>query len=138
MPRGQKTCEKCGHVTGPRALVCKNCNHQFVFSAKSREQKTTKIIKNINWRELSKGDTIKVTGGPYFFCNGEAVPMGYRGNFVVEKIDDKGICCWGIGKNTGFAHIYMGRDEQCPITGVWKVKHKVVKIKKKSNLLIGS
>jgi hypothetical protein len=131
MPRGQKTCAKCGTVTGPRAFVCKNCNTHFAFKAKSKEQRTTKLIRNFDWRELEQGDAIKVTGGPYFFHNGEPVSMGYRGKFVVEKLDEKGICAWGIGKNTGFAHIYMGRDMQDAVTGVWKVKHKIMKIKKK-------
>lgn len=131
MPRGKKTCTKCGTETGPRSFVCKNCNQPFAFKLKTREQRTTRLIKDVNWKELTKGDIIKVTGGPYFFYNGEPVSMGYRGKFVVEKIDDKGICAWGIGKNTGFAHIYMGRDVQNPDTGVWKVKHRIAKVKKK-------
>jgi ribosomal protein L40E len=131
MPRGQKICNKCGTFTGPRAFVCKNCGYSFAFKAKSKEQRTTKIIKDINWKELQKGDIIKVTGGPYFYYNGEPITMGYRGKFMVEKVDEKGIRAWGIGKQSGFAHIYMGRDIQNPDTGVWKVKHKVVKLKKK-------
>lgn len=133
MPRGQKTCSKCGSINGPRAFSCKGCSAQFSFKAKSREQKNTKIIKHINWKELQKGDVIKVSGGPYFFHNGEQVSMGYRGKFMVEKIDDKGIRAWGIGKQSGFAHIYMGRDVQNQETGVWKVKHKIVKLKLKEN-----
>lgn len=131
MPRGQKLCSKCGTANGPRAFVCKKCNSHFVFKAKSKDQKSIKIIRNFDWRQLQKGDVIKVTGGPYFFYINEPVPMGYRGKFVVEKVDEKGICAWGIGKNTGFAHIYMGRDYHCPVTKVWKVKHKVLKLKKK-------
>jgi len=131
MPRGQKICNKCGNINGPRAFVCKHCNAHFSFKAKSKEQRNTRLVKNINWKELNKGDVIKVTGGPYFFHNGEPVSMGYRGKFIVEKIDEKGIHAWGIGKNTGFAHIYMGRDMQDAVTGVWKVKHKIMKIKKK-------
>lgn len=131
MPRGQKFCEKCGTATGPRAFVCKNCNHQFAFKAKSRETKTTKIIRNINWKELSKGDKIKVSGGPYFVFKGEFIPMGYRGKFIVESIDSQGIRAWGVDKQSGFAHIYMGKDIQNRDTGIWKVKHKIVKIKNK-------
>lgn len=92
-----------------------------------------KVIKNIDWRELQKGDKIKVGGGPYFFHNGELIPMGYRGKFIVEKIDDKGIQAWGMDKNAGFAHIYMGPDYQNVETGVWKVKHKILKLKRKEN-----
>lgn len=93
-----------------------------------------KVIKNVDWRELQKGDKIKVGGGPYFLHHGELIPMGYRGKFVVEKIDDKGICAWGLDKNAGFAHIYMGPDYQNPETGVWKVKHKILKLKRKDAL----
>lgn len=135
MPRGQKTCSKCGTMTGPRAFACKQCGQHFSFAAKSKEQRTTKLLRNVNWKELEKGDVIKVAGGPYFFHNGEPVPMGYRGKFVVEKLDGKGIHAWGIGKNTGFAHIYMGRDYQCEMTGVWKVKHRVAKLKKRESKL---
>jgi ribosomal protein L40E len=131
MPRGQKFCDKCGMSTGPRAIVCKNCNHQFAFKAKSKESRTTKIIKNINWKELSKGDKIKVSGGPYFVFNGEFIPMGYRGRFIVESIDTQGIRAWGIDRQSGFAHIYMGKDIQHIDTGIWKVKHKIVKLKNK-------
>lgn len=131
MPKGQKTCEKCGTATGPRAFVCKNCNHQFAFKAQSIEQKTTRLVKDFNWRELQKGDKIKVSGGPYFVFAGEFIPMGYRGKFIVDSIDAQGIRAWGIDRQSGFAHIYMGKDIQNRETGVWKVKHKILKIKRK-------
>jgi DNA-directed RNA polymerase subunit RPC12/RpoP len=131
MPKGQKTCENCGTATGPRAFVCKNCNHQFVFKPQSKEAKNTKLIAKFNWRELQKGDRIKVSGGPYFLFKGEFIPMGYRGRFVVEKVDEKGICAWGLDKHTGFAHIYMGKDYQNKVTNIWKTKHKVLRLKSK-------
>ena len=62
---------------------------------------------------------------------GEFVSMGYRGRFIVESVDSQGIRAWGIDKQYGFAHIYMGKDFQNQETGVWKVKHKIVKIKQK-------
>lgn len=133
MPKGSKTCPDCGTLTGPRAYVCKNCNHIFSFNMTNKEKRTTKVIKNIDWKELEKGDKIKVGGGPYFLHKGELIPMGYRGKFVVERVDEKGICGWGLDKSAGFAHIYMGPDYQNPETGVWKVKHKILKIKKREN-----
>jgi ribosomal protein L40E len=129
MGKGQKTCENCGQTTGPRAYVCKKCNTPFIFKAKSKESKNTKIIHKVNWRELVKGDKIKVAGGPYFFNRGEFIPMGYRGKFIVEKIDDKGIIAWGLDKSAGIAHIYMGGDIQNQETGVWKTRHKLIKLK---------
>lgn len=131
MPKGKKTCDKCGTSTGPRAFVCPKCNQQFIFKSKSKEEKNTKIIHNVNWRELVRGDRIKVAGGPYFVHRGEFIPMGYRGKFVVERVDDKGILAWGIDKSAGFAHIYMGGDMQNKETGVWKTKHKLIKLKQK-------
>lgn len=129
MPKGQKTCSNCGEFNGPRAFVCKKCNHQFSFKAKSKEHKNTKVIRNFDWKELKPGDKIKVTGGPYFVSGGEFVPMGYRGKFIVESIDNQGIRAWGVDKQSGFAHIYMGRDLQNKETGIWKVKHKIIKLK---------
>jgi ribosomal protein L40E len=129
--KGQKTCEKCGATTGPRAYICKKCNYPFVFKAKSKEAKNTKIIRDFNWKELVKGDRIRVGGGPYFVSKGEFVPMGYRGRFVVEGVDHEGIKAWGLDKHQGFCHIYMGLDIQNKETGVWKIKHKLMKLKPK-------
>lgn len=129
--KGKKACAKCGTVTGPRAYFCKNCNTPFVFKAKSKEAKNTKIIRDVNWRELVKGDRIKVAGGPYYVSKGEFIPMGYRGRFIVESIDDQGIRAWGLDKSQGFCHIYMGGDIQNRETGVWKIKHKILKLKQR-------
>lgn len=129
--KGKKACEKCGAVTGPRAYMCKQCNTPFVFKAKSKESKNTKIIKDFNWRELVKGDRIRVAGGPYYVSRGEFIPMGYRGRFVVDSIDEHGIRAFGLDKHAGFCHIYMGPDVQNKETKVWKIKHKLLKLKLK-------
>jgi ribosomal protein L40E len=129
--KGKKACEKCGATTGPRAYICKKCNYPFVFKAKSKEAKNTKIIRDFNWKELVKGDRIRVGGGPYFVSKGEFVPMGYRGRFVVEGIDNEGIKAWGLDKHAGFCHIYMGPDFLNKETNVWKIKHKLMKLKQK-------
>lgn len=129
--KGKKACPSCGTITGPRAYCCKKCNHIFVFKPKSKEAKNTKIIRDVNWRELVKGDRIRVAGGPYYVCRGEFIPMGYRGKFVVEGIDEHGIRAYGIDKYAGFCHIYMGADIQNKETGVWKTKHKLMKLKSK-------
>jgi len=132
--KGQKICPDCGTPTGPRAYCCKKCNHIFCFKPKSKEAKNTKMIQNVNWRELVKGDRIKVGGGPYFVSRGEFIPMGYRGRFVVEGVDANGILAWGIDKSAGFCHIYMGGDIQNKETGVWKTKHKLIKLKQKESI----
>ena len=131
MPKGKKTCPNCSTETGPRAYCCPKCNHVFVFKPKSKEAKNTKIIHNFNWRDLIKGDRIKVSGGPYYVSRGEFIPMGYRGRFIVEGLDKNGIMAWGLDKSQGFCHIYMGRDVQNKETKVWKIKHKLLKLKNK-------
>lgn len=134
MPKGKKTCPNCSTETGPRAYSCKSCNHIFVFKPKSKEAKNTKIISKVNWKELVKGDRVKVAGGPFYLYKGEFIPMGYRGRFVVEGIDENGIKAWGLDKHSGFCHIYMGGDIQNKETGVWKTKHKLMKLKSKEQV----
>ena len=131
MAKGQKSCPNCSEVTGPRAYVCKSCGYIYAFKPKSKEAKNTKIIRDFNWKDLVKGDRIRVGGGPYFVSKGEFIPMGYRGRFRVEGVDDKGILAYGLDKNQGFCHIYMGPDMQNKETGVWKIKHKLLKLKPK-------
>lgn len=134
MPKGQKICSSCSASNGPRAFACKSCGTLFAFKPKSKEAKNTKIIQNFNWRELVKGDRIKVAGGPYYVHKGEFIPMGYRGRFVVDAVDEHGIKAWGLDKHSGFCHIYMGSDIQNKETGVWKIKHKMIKLKQKETV----
>ena len=131
MAKGKKTCPNCSSSTGPRAYTCKSCGHLFAFKPKSKEAKNTKIIRDFNWRDLVKGDKIRVGGGPYFCSKGDFIPMGYRGRFIVEEIDEHGIRAFGLDKQQGFCHIYMGGDIQNKETGVWKTKHKLLKLKNK-------
>ena len=129
MPKGKKCCDKCGHCTGPRAFMCPECNHPFVFAVKSKEKRNTKIIKDFNWRELEAGDRVKSSGGPYYVKGADFIPMGYRGKFTVISVDEQRIV--GYSEKGGYCHIYMGRDKQCPETKVWKTKHKLLKLKVK-------
>lgn len=137
MGRGQKACPICGQITGPRSFVCpnKSCNHVFISkkdtTISAKEKRTHTGVKNFDWRSLEKGDKIKVTNGPYFLKDGDLIPMGYKGKFVVENIDDKGILAWGIDKSGGIAHIYMGPEYLNKETGVTKVAHKILKLKRR-------
>lgn len=127
MPKGKKTCEKCGTLTGPRAYMCPSCSTPFVFAAKSKERKNTRFIRDFNWKELEVGEKIKANGGPYYVKGSDFIPMGYRGKFTVVSIDEEGIV--GYSEKGGYCHIYMGRDKQCPETKVWKTKHRLIKLK---------
>ncbi len=131
MPKGKKTCEKCGHQCGPRAYMCPECQHPFMFAPQSKEKKSTRMIRKFNWRELEKGDKIKATGGPYSVVEGEFIPMGCRGKFTVIGVDKNGIIAYGV-KEGGFCHIWMGEDSQCPVTKIWRTKHRLVKLKQKN------
>jgi hypothetical protein len=133
MPKGCKKCDRCGsEKNGPRSYVCKDCGEMFTFKPKSKEAKNTKVIRDFNWKDLLKGDRIKVASGPYFVRGSDFIPMGYRGRFVVEGVDQHGIKAWGLDKHQGFCHIYMGPDWQNPETKVWKIKHKLMKLKPKT------
>ena len=129
MPKGYKSCEKCGKQTGPRAYMCPNCQTPFVFAVQSKERKTTKLIRNFDWRELQPGEKIRATGGPYFVKGGEFIPMGYRGKFTVVGVDKNGVI--GYSEKGGYCHIYMGKDYICPETHLNKTKHRMVKLKRK-------
>jgi hypothetical protein len=132
MPKGCKKCDRCGsEKNGPRSYVCKDCGEMFCFKPKGKEANNTKIIRDFNWKDLIKGDRIKVSSGPYFVKGSDFIPMGYRGRFVVEGLDHHGIKAWGLDKHQGFCHIYMGPDFQNKETGVWKIKHKLMKLKPK-------
>lgn len=132
MPKGCKKCDRCGSTNnGPRSYVCKDCGEMFTFKPKGKEAKNTKIVRDFHWKELVKGDRIKVSGGPYYVSKGEFIPMGYRGRFLVDSIDENGIRAYGIDKHTGFCHIYMNGDIQNKETGVWKTAHKLLKLKPK-------
>ena len=124
--KGRKTCPQCGTGTGPRAYCCKSCNYVFTFKPKSKEAKDTKIIEKLNWRELIKGDKIKVRGGSYYVCRGEFIPMGANGKFTVCEIHHNGIL--GYGSEGGYQFIYMGGDYQSPVTKVWHTRHKIMKL----------
>ena len=128
MPKGKKTCEKCGHQCGPRAYMCSECQHPFMFAVQSKEKKTTRMIRKFDWRELEKGDRIKSTGGSYYISEeGEYIPMGCRGKFTVHTLDNNGIVAYGT-KEGGFCHIWMGKDMTVKDTRINRTAHRVAKI----------
>lgn len=130
MPRGKKVCPSCSVETGPRSYCCPSCNYVFTFKLKSKETKNTKLIAKVNWRELVKGDKIKVKGGSYYVSKGEFIPMGARGKFTVCHLEENGILAYS--SNGGFQFIYMGGDYQSPVTKVWHTKHKLIKLMPRS------
>lgn len=130
MPKGSKTCSNCGLQTGPRAYICSQCKTPFDFAVKTKRSRTTKFIKNFNWKDLERNQVVKVTGGPYYLTSdGEYIPMGYRGVFKVEDVSHNGII--GFNKKSGYVHIYMGKDYQSEDTRIFKTAHRMILLKKK-------
>jgi len=145
MPKGKKTCEKCGHQCGPRAYMCPECQHPFMFAPQSKEKKTTRMIRKFDWKELEKGDKIKATGGPYSVVDGEFIPMGCRGKFTVMGVDDNGIIAYGkrqqylesVGKGTSY---FQGQTDSKTVEeninkGMYKVGD-VIQVQTKSGIKI--
>ena len=130
MPKGSKTCSKCGFVTGPRAYICPKCNTPFDFAIKTKRSKTTKFIKEFDWRELDKGQTVKVTGGPYYLTNDkEYIPMGHHGVFSVHSVDKNGVIAYN--KKDGFVHLWMGKNERSKDTLTYQTAHRMILLEKK-------
>ena len=133
MPRGSKTCPKCQCVTGPRSFKCK-CGYEFVFKPKSlRKDKNISKEKKIHWKELQKGDVIKVvTGsGPVWITeNSEEINMGYHGKFVVYSIGVNGIHAYPCHKTpeSGRCYIYCGL-ETIGKSGTHLRPHKIILVK---------
>ena len=129
MPKGKKSCKKCGALCGARAYVCAECGSNFTFKDSVKTKKNKRFIK-IDWKSLEKGDRIKVKGGPYYSNGQESISMGHKGSFMVESLDENGIRAFGVDKNSGFCHIYMGPDTYHNDTGIYKTKHKLTKLQK--------
>lgn len=126
--RGHKQCPKCSAVTGPRTKRCKKCGHEFLFRHK--------IFKSanghkINWRDLQRGDIIKVLkgSGPYQIINNEKHPIGYYGKFRVHSIEDDGIHAYAIKKYSGHSFIFMGKKRISKYGSILR-PHKVRKLKR--------
>lgn len=120
----KKICENCKGENHPRVKVCK-CGNKFIFKVKSKNKQK---FKKINWVELLPGDKIKVKGGPYWISpSGKKISMGYKGNYSVVCLDTNGIMAYGIGKNSGFCHIWMNGKSKNE-SGVIKIPHKIKKI----------
>lgn len=136
--RGQKQCSNCSTIVGARSLACKNCGHQFIKSApttkaklkKMRAKKTEKFSHNIDWKELSSGDKIKVVGrsGNYYIGdNGEKQYMTDAGIYKIITVKDDGLIVYGM--NGGFGYIYMGPEKRSnDVPNMYRSPHKILKV----------
>lgn len=141
MARGTKLCQKCGESNGPRSFKCKACQNPFEFKtdspslSKMRTKRNSEgVVKECNWKELVRGDRIKVIqgSGPYFpVANADPINMGYAGKFTVLFIAKDSIHAIGNKKESGHCVIYMGEPTFIEETGVQREPHKITKLKQR-------
>ena len=140
--RGNKLCPSCGTGNGPRSHYCKSCQHPFAIksgkgtpSLAAMRAKRSGVIKErgFDWRELRRGDRIKVVQGtgPYLPVeNADPVNMGYSGDFAVLYITKDHIIATGNKKEgeSAYCAIYMGEPGDSPY-GLYREPHKIIRLK---------
>ena len=130
----KKECPDCGLSVGVRTKNCPDCGWKFRIIKRGPKP------KQINWKELKRGDIIKcVQGtGPYYVCTrgseesdiGDKIYMGCKGKYEVVRIVGNGLLCKGLGnKSCGLEFLYMGNKELSKSTGIFKEPHRLIKIK---------
>jgi len=130
MGRGQKMCDACGAVTGPRSFLCPSCQNPFVFKPKFlRREKGVEI----DWKALKRGDKIRVkqNTGPYSLdADGQKINMGYKGEFNVSFVDDNGIHAHGNDDEGPQSHCYiwMGAEKKNKFTSLVRKAHEIEKL----------
>jgi len=140
MPKGNKVCPQCNGNNGPRSFNCKHCGYAFKNKKEQGGKITTSshsLLANKNkidldWKELNKGDIIRVHGnaGPFYTSpSGEKTFMSYRGKFRVVSLDSDGINAHGVGlKSPGYVYIYMGQDKPSSVSSsITLSKHKIAR-----------
>jgi len=135
----EKACPQCDTANHARSSNCKSCDYTFYVRKKVREVELAK-----NWRELVRGDIIKVTtgSGPYWISKdkgGDKIYMGQKGKFEVIEIYDQGPRCCGIygrpvssrGRLSHYQEfIYMGDPCYDDDMNLHREPHKIKVIKK--------
>lgn len=131
--RGRKSCDSCGHITGPRSKDCPKCHTKFMFKPKSKEATETRIEKSVKWRDLVRGDVVRISKGPYWEDGeGNRIGMGHKGRFkVIRQIDDNGFLAFA--NSGGFAYIYMGpKKPNERISDKYMLRpHRILRMRKK-------
>lgn len=135
LKRGQKLCKNCNQINGARAYVCKHCNTEFDSSknkkpGKIKKQRKPKKYQEIDWKELSTGDKIKVVGrsGNYYVnAIGEKQYLSDAGLYTVQKADTNGLIVYS--NDGGFGYIYMGPEVASEtIPNMYRSPHKILKV----------
>lgn len=100
MSKGIKVCPSCSKGVGCRSFRCP-CGHEFLSNKivrsvlqRPKGKKNRKWKRVLDWRELKKGDKVKVVGGGMSYSNQDNTThyrFGYRGTFVISRLDGTGI-----------------------------------------------
>lgn len=154
MAKGEKFCV-CGKGCGCRTLKCPACGHDFGIKEKIEKpvikpKAATPIVANqfapkkikrrkrkakqekVDWRTLDVGDKIKVLSGGGQRCitgDGQSIPMGYKGKFLVKGVRPDGILAYS-GSEGGFCFIHMG-PKRVIDSGILLRPHKIVLLEKR-------
>jgi len=132
----KKECPDCGLSVGVRTKNCPDCGWKFRIIKRGPKP------KQINWKELKRGDIIKcVQGtGPYWLSpeDGERFGFNFRGKYVVNFLDKDGIGAYpykGNRTESGFCFIYMGKVKYNEKTGIHNRPHKVLGINTEATVI---
>ena len=132
LKRGQKLCKNCNNINGARAHVCKHCGQEFVSNNQKPTQAKKKKLKKYeeinNWKDLQKGDKIKVIGrsGNYYVSeDGDKQYLTDAGIYTVQDKDELGLRVY----DGGYGYIYMGPETRSnTIPNMYRSPHKIVKV----------
>lgn len=133
LKRGQKLCKNCNNTNGARAHTCKHCNSEFVSNNKNKEGKVKKrkakrFEEVSDWKQLERGDRIKVIGrsGNYYIGdNGDKQYLVDAGVYTVQDKDESGLQVY----DGGYGYIYMGPEVRSNvIPNMYRSPHKIVKV----------
>lgn len=125
-----KSCS-CGELAGVRSLKCKSCGNIFIVSVEKKKTtpkiKLRKYIDIVEWKELKRGDRIKLTGrnGTYYLrANGDKMYMTDKGIYTIYKHDHLGLVVYSV--DMGYGYIYMGPEKQSDLLyNLWRSPHKI-------------
>lgn len=123
-----KVCSKCNQESGVRTKICE-CG--AVFPTKTKREKALKPkCEEVDWKELRKGDVVKVLvgTGPYYENSNGRTYMGLGGKYTVLSIEKEGFF---VDDGIGRAFCYMGETKP-GVVGI-KEAHKVKLIRRNSN-----